>query len=257
MYDFFYYPDRVDYDSPKRLNLRYEEVFFDSVDKTRLWGWLICTHDAQNPKDAKGTVVHMHGNAQNMTAHWSFAEWVVKRGYNLFTFDYRGYGKSEGAPEPKGIFEDSVSALEYLSSRNDIDTDKLCVFGQSLGGMLAIAAVGAHPKGVRALLAEAPFYSYSQTIKDKFGNPDAALDDTYTAKSYIEKISPIPLMLIHGTADQVVPYSHSQRLFELAKEPKKFITIDGGTHVDSMVEQVRGRKYQDLMIDFFNKSLSD
>ena len=76
MYRDFYFPDRINYDSPARLNLAYEEVSFSSADNTPLWGWFIPAKNADNPYEAKGTVIHMHGNAQNLTAHWQFAEWI-------------------------------------------------------------------------------------------------------------------------------------------------------------------------------------
>lgn len=143
MYDYFYYPDREEYDAPDNAGMAYEHVFFNSADGTSLSGWFIPALSVAQPREAKGTVVHLHGNAQNMTAHWRFAEFAARRGYNLFTFDYRGFGDSAPVkPEPKGVFEDSVAALDYLRTRTDIDVKKLCVFGQSLGGMLAIASVG-------------------------------------------------------------------------------------------------------------------
>lgn len=251
----FYYPDREEYDSPDRVGYAYEHVFFNSADGTMLSGWFIPALDVEKPMDAKGTVIHMHGNAQNMTAHWSFAEFVPRRGYNLFAFDYRNYGQSEPVrPDHKGVFEDAVAALDYLRSRTDIDADKLLVFGQSLGGMLAIASVGASKQGVRAVLAEAPFHSYTQTIRDKLPHVTESLDDTYTATSFIANVAPVPLTLIHGTNDVVVPYSHSVRLLEEAGEPKQLVTIEGGDHIDSMVDRVWGTKYQDLMIDFFDKN---
>lgn len=252
----FYYPDREEYDSPDRVGFPFEQVFFDSPDGTHLSGWFIPAVGVSSPREAKGTVIHLHGNAQNMTAHWSFAEFVPRRGYNLFTFDYRGFGDSDPVrPDPKGVFEDSVAALDYLRSRTDIETGKIFVFGQSLGGMLAIAAAGASPKGIRAVLAEAPFHSYSATIKDKMPGSDVILDDTYTATRFVANISPIPLLLIHGTADVIVPYSHSVRLLEEAGEPKRLVTIKHGDHVDAMVERVHGRQYQDMMIAFFESTL--
>ncbi|MEA5098399.1 MAG: alpha/beta hydrolase [Burkholderiaceae bacterium] len=256
MYRFFYYPDREQYDTPHRAGLAYEPVYFNSPDGTRLSGWFIPAQGIEAPRDAKGTVIHLHGNAQNMTAHWSFAEWLPARGYNLFTFDYRGYGESEGQPEPQGIFEDAVAALDCLRSRTDIDTSKLFVFGQSLGGMIAIAASGASPQGIRAVVAEAPFHSYSAVANDKLSGAGLQLDDSYTATAFVAKIAPTPLLLIHGTRDAVVPYSHSVRLLAEAGEPKRLVTIGGGEHVDAMVEYIRGRKYQDLMADFFEAALA-
>ncbi|MBS1169559.1 MAG: alpha/beta hydrolase [Burkholderiaceae bacterium] len=255
MYHFFHFPDREDYDTPHRVGLSCEQVYFDSADGTRLSGWFIPAQGVASPREAKGTVIHLHGNAQNMTAHWNFAGFVPSRGYNLFTFDYRGYGESEGAPGPQGVFEDSVAALDYLRSRTDIDAGKLFVFGQSLGGMLAIAAAGASPQGVRAVLAEAPFHSYDAMVKDKMPQTGLMLCDNYTATAYVAKLAPIPLLLIHGTADIVVPYTHSVRLLAEAGEPKRLVQIKGGDHVDAMLEEVHGRKYQDEMMAFFDAAL--
>ena len=204
-----------------------------------------------SPLDAKGTVVHMHGNAQNMSSQWQFVEWVPERGYNLFVFDYRGYGQSRGKPEPKGVFEDAVAALDYLRTRTDIDTGRLFVFGQSLGGMNAIAAAGASQQGVRAVLAEAPFYSYTALADDRTPGEGQLVEDTYCATTYVAKLSPIPLLLIHGTNDKVVPYSHSIMLLAEAGEPKQLVTIAGGEHIDAMTDRY-DTKYQDMMIEFFD-----
>ncbi len=251
MYKLFYYPDRVKYDSPERARLTFENVYFKSADGTLLSGWFIPAAGVASPIEAKGTVIHMHGNAQNMTAHFGFVEWVPSRGYNLFVFDYRGYGQSRGAPEPKGVFEDAVAALDCLRTRSDIDTTRLFLFGQSLGGMIAIAAAGASPQGVRAVLAEAPFHSYSALADDQMPAQELVLDDTYCATTYVAKLSPIPLLLIHGTNDRVVPYTHSVMLLAEAKEPKQLVTITGGAHNDAMTD-LHGTTYQDMMIEFFD-----
>src|ERR1051325_11044653 len=138
----FYHPDRVLYDTPARLGLKYEQVTFASQDGTRLVGWFIPARGYADPKRAKGTVVHFHGNAQNLSAHWQFVDWLPQRGFNLFVFDYRGYGASQGSPEPKGVFEDSLAALDYVRARPDVDPERLLALGQSLGGTNAIAAGG-------------------------------------------------------------------------------------------------------------------
>lgn len=252
MRNFFYYPDRNKYDSPDRLGLAYESVQFKSKDQTQLTGWFIPALGCK-PLDAKGTIVHMHGNAQNMTAHWAFGQWIPERQYNLFVFDYRGYGQSQGSPDEQGLFEDSVAALDYIRSRTDIDTEKLFVFGQSLGGMLAIAAAAASPRGINAVCAEAPVLSYSEWAFDMMPEQDIPTDDTYCASSFIKQLSPVRLMLMHGTADKVVPYAHSTQLLKEAGEPKQLVTIEGGGHNEAMTS-IYGSTYQNLMIDFFASS---
>lgn len=198
----------------------------------------------------------MHGNAQNMTAQWPYIEWVPEHGYNVLVFDYRGYGQSHGKPDPKGVFEDAVAALDYVRSRPDIDPNKLFVFGQSLGGMIAIASVGASPKGVRAVLAEAPFHSYTALSDDRTPGEGLVVDECWSATTHVAKLSPIPLLLIHGTSDKIVPYSHSQMLLAEAREPKRLVTIEGGVHLDIMTDRY-GTTYKDMMIDYFEQGLQD
>lgn len=250
----FYYPDRVLYSTPASVGLKFENAVFASSDGTRLTGWFIRAAGYQNPKDAKGTVIHFHGNAQNMSAHWQFVGWLPQRGFNVFVFDYRGYGASQGSPEPKGVFEDSNSALNYVRSRKDVDPERLIVLGQSLGGTNAIAVVGSGNRaGVKAIAIEATFYSYSSIANDKIAGAGALVDDTYSAERYVGNLAPIPLMLLHGTSDPVIPYAHSVRLFDKAREPKAMITVEGGGHTEALTSRF-GVKYQDTLLEFFGAS---
>lgn len=255
----FYIPSHTKNESPQEQHLIFEDISFTSQDGTLLTGWFIPAQKIENGHavrlSAKGTVIHFHGNAGNIASHLSFVDWLPKRGFNVFMFDYRGYGDSKGKPTPRGLFEDSNSALNYIRARNDVDPNKIIVFGQSLGGTNAIAAVGAGNKqGIAAVAIEATFYSYSSIANDKFYGAGLLMNNDYSANKVISQISPIPFLLIHSTTDNVVPYHHGQQLFEQAKMPKQLITIEGGHHIQSLVSQDR-QKYQDLMIDFFENAL--
>lgn len=258
----FYYPDRAVYDSPDRHGLKYEEVTFRSSDGTRLSGWFIPAVG-----HAKGTVIHFHGNAQNMTAHFAFVAWLPARGFNLFVFDYRGYGTSEGKPERIGVYQDSLAALDYISTRADIDQKKLFVLGQSLGGANAIVAVANRTPGtIRAVVLESPFSSYQDIVRDKiaeipllsfFRTPLSRLllGNDLSPDAVIANIAPTPLLIIHGTNDSVVPYSHSKRLLELAREPKQLWTIDGGDHTEAFLDP--DSEYRHRLVDFFNDAVEE
>jgi fermentation-respiration switch protein FrsA (DUF1100 family) len=251
----FYQPDRILYETPVQAGLRFEPVSFRSSDGTRLAGWMLPSAIHRDPKNAKGTVVHFHGNAQNMSAHWRLVEWLPRRGFNVFAFDYRGYGASDGSPEPKGVFEDSSSALDYVRSRPDVDPERLLVLGQSLGGANAIAVVGSgNRKGVRAIVIEAAFSSYSSIASDKVSGAGALMDDSFSPDRFVANLSPMPLLLIHGTSDGVIPFHHASKLMASAREPKRLIAIDGGGHIEAFSGRF-GLKYMDIVTAFFDDVL--
>lgn len=252
----FYHPDGALYSTPAGVGLKFESVVFASADGTKLTGWFIPATGYQNPKNAKGTVVHFHGNAQNMSAHWQFVAWLPQRGFNVFVFDYRGYGASRGSPEPRGVFEDSNAALNYVRSRKDVAPERLVVLGQSLGGANAIAVVGSgNHMGIKAIAIEASFYSYSSIANDKIYGAGALVDDVYSAADYIGNLLPIPLLLLHGTSDPVIPYAHSKSLFDKAREPKTLVAVEGGGHIEAFTPRF-GDKYQEALLDFFDASIS-
>ncbi len=256
----FYQPDQTVYDTPDRHGLKYEEVIFQSKDGTRLSGWFIPAVGKAN-----GTVIHFHGNAQNMTAHFGFVSWLPAQGFNLFVFDYRGYGKSTGNPNRQGVYEDALAALDYITARPDIDRNRLLVLGQSLGGANAIAAVASRPPGtVRAVASDSAFASYRGIVRDKiaaipllsfFRTPlsHILIGDRLSPENIVANIAPTPLVIIHGTDDPVVPYSHGQRLFALAREPKQLWTITEGGHTAAFADP--GSAYCRRLVAFFNEAL--
>ncbi|QEM68830.1 alpha/beta hydrolase [Geobacter sp. FeAm09] len=256
----FYQPDRTVYDTPDRHGLAYEQVTFQSRDGTRLSGWFIPAMGTP-----RGTVIHFHGNAQNMTAHFGFVSWLPARGFNLFIFDYRGYGASDGTPDRRGVYEDSLVALDYLATRPGLDHNRILVLGQSLGGANAIAAVASRPHGnIRAVAVDSAFASYRGIVRDKIAaipllslvrTPLARLliGDDASPDGAVANIAPTPLLIIHGTGDRVVPYSHGQRLFAVAREPKQFWSVEGGEHTDAFADP--GSPYRQRLVAFFNETL--
>jgi len=230
----FYHPDQRSYANPAEDGYPYEDVRFQSADGTRLSGWFI---PAQ--RKAAGTVVHFHGNARNMGSHYPYVSWLPAKGFNLFVFDYRGYGKSQGIPSREGVYEDSVAAVEYIKSRTDIDQGKLILFGQSLGGANAVCVLGKNKfDGVVGIAIDSSFSSYKSIAIDHVHwlKPVAffMIGNKLSPKKYVGNLSPTPLLIIHGTNDEVVPYKHAERLFKKANEPKTLWTIKDGQHIDAL-----------------------
>jgi len=163
----FYQPDHAYYFPPERFNLRPRQIQFQASDGTRLIGWFFA---AKMNKDEhpKGTIVQFHGNAENMSSHYLSLAWITARGYNLFTFDYRGYGQSDGNPDQAGLYRDALAALAQ-SWRFHIESKapRFAVVGESLGGAVAMRALPdwlPHTR-IDLIVMDSTFLSYRQVAR--------------------------------------------------------------------------------------------
>lgn len=129
----FFYPDQTTYITPDRLNLSYQNIYLDTADGETLHGWWLPAEG-----QLKGTVYFLHGNAQNISSHLLNVAWLPAEGYNVFTIDYRGYGKSTGAPDIEGALHDSEIGLRWLTSQPNTKNTPVFILGQSLGGAMGL-----------------------------------------------------------------------------------------------------------------------
>ena len=257
---YFYHPTSRVYQTPTQHQLKYEKVVFQSKDGTNLTGWFV-------PACGKpiGTVIHFHGNAQNMTAHFSYVSWLPEEGFNLFVFDYRGYGQSEGRPGRRGVYEDGVAAIEYVVARPDIDPERVVILGQSLGGANALAVIGKNSfSGIRAVAIDSAFYSYRAIVQDKLKQIPVLswlrwplsfliIRNSFSAGSVVDRVAPVPIVFIHGAADRTIPAEHSRRLYKQAREPKELWVIENARHTEAFTRH--GHKYRTRLVEFFKQSL--
>ena len=238
---FFYPVDKYFY-NPKSAGLNPEIVSFVTEDGVELTGWLFAAFD----QPAKGTVIQFHGNAQNMSTHFLLLSWMSDLGYNFFCFDYRGYGRSGGKPTFKGLQQDAAAAYRYILNRNDFNDIDVILYGQSLGGAVLLKALESFPKRerIKAVVVEGAFLSYQEIARRKLADlwitwpvqhlAYILVSGDYDATAAVKKVSPIPLLIIHGTSDQIVPHRFGEEIYELALEPKYFWTIDSNEHIDAM-----------------------
>jgi fermentation-respiration switch protein FrsA (DUF1100 family) len=255
----FFFPYRAQVLSPDELGLKYEDVYFPARDGTRLHAWFLPAEPA-----AQGTILFLHGNAENISTHIMSVRWLPARGFNVFLPDYRGYGDSAGAPSIDGVQDDVDSALRTLLSRPDANPDRIVVFGQSLGGSIAIYNVAHSPyrRHIRGLAVESAFASYRGIAREKLAAfwltwplqyPLSWLvSDRYSPAKAVSGISPIPLLIIQGDHDPIVPVGHGRRLFELAREPKQLWIVPGGGHIQAFQHQ----SYRDRFVDWLQQVLS-
>lgn len=262
---FFFYPDSVDYGaSPIDEKLAFETVQFESADKVKLHGWfvpaVINEQGEQNAMLAKGTVIQVHGNAANITNHWSFVSWLPSLGYNVFVFDYRGYGQSENIqPTIKGLYEDTQVAILYVVNRKDINNEQLFILGQSLGGNNSLAALAGLPQidqdKICAMVIDSTFYSYSAIANDKLKGSGVLVGNKYSANHSLEKLRSIPILFLHGKVDRIIPYQHTEQLYGLGKENRSMVLIEGADHLAALYQPIFGTKYTDQVIKFFDENL--
>jgi uncharacterized protein len=226
----FFYPTAGTYTTPAQLGVRADDVEIRTPDGLRLHGWFLPAQGA-----AKGTVLHLHGNAANVSNHLPLVAWLPAHGYQVLMLDYRGFGRSEGRPTLDGIVTDALAALDYLRARPDVDSSRLIVFGQSIGGATALRMLARDAQGVRLGVIEAAFSSYRGIARDATAGgplaPVAALAagmlpandrDPLTALPQID----VPLVFVHGKRDRVIPHAHSEALHAAASGSRLWLVPD-------------------------------
>lgn len=201
-------------------------------------------------RQEKGTILVCHGNVENISTHVKLDLWLIDEGYSLFIFDYRGYGRSEGAPDVRGVHLDAEAALQTaLFSLPRQKHDNIIVFGKSLGGAIAVyaAANSPHKGRIKALVLDSPFSSYRLLAREKiaesiigwpFQYPLSYLvNDDYSPLRFIGRVAPVPMMIIHGSEDTIVPVHHGRMLFNAALPPKEFREILSPGHVLAQTDE--------------------
>lgn len=251
----FFYPDQVTYITPDRLNLDYENVFVETPDGETLHGWWLPASS-----EPKGTVYFLHGNAQNISSHIMNVAWLPERRYNVFLIDYRGYGRSTGAPDIEGTLHDAETGLRWLVDQPDVQSQPLFLLGQSLGGALGTALASEWVKRdeqppLDGVILDGTFSGFRAIAREKLGDfwltwplqvpLSWTITDEYEAYERIGDISPVPVMVIHSVRDGIIPFHHGKRLYEAAEEPKTFLQTDT-PHASTFV--IPG--YQDEVLEF-------
>jgi len=235
----FKYPQG--YWQPETFGLKVEDVIFEAPGGVKLHGWFV------KNDSAKTTLLWCHGNAGNVTDRLDNLTKFQRLPANVFIFDYRGYGKSEGSPSEAGVYFDAEAAYDFLLSAKGIKPKELIIFGRSLGGAIAIDL--ATKKPCRKLVLESTFTSAADMAKEMFG----AIPVQWVVKSGFDSISKIkklelPVLFFHGNRDGVVPFELGRQLFEAANEPKDFYEIEGAGHNDTYI--VGGDAYFEKFREF-------
>jgi fermentation-respiration switch protein FrsA (DUF1100 family) len=221
-----FFPARDLYMSPAAEGLAFEDVHFSSAGN-ELHGWYI-------PASGSQVVLWMHGNAGNIADRLDQAvEMKRALGVSSFMFDYRGYGKSEGRPSEKGLYQDAEAAFKWLTETRGIKPGHIILYGHSLGSGASVDL--ALDEGVNAggMVLESPFTSAADVASRMYLGLPVGLVMSVKLDN-IGRIGGVkmPILIIHGVRDTVIAFSMGKKLFDAAPEPKTFLPIAGADHSD-------------------------
>lgn len=194
-------------------------------------GWWI-------PSERAGAkvVLYLHGNDGNVTTSMREVDPLRQLGYSVFLIDYRGYGKSDARfPSEASVYEDAQAAWDYLVQERGIPPGRLFIYGHSLGGAIAIELATRHPEAA-GLIVESSFTSIYDmaTLQGRFAllPIKAFLNQRFDSIEKVRRLQ-LPVLYLHGTADEIVPFSMGRRLFSESGGMKSFAAIEGGRHGDN------------------------
>lgn len=219
---------------PKEFGVNYSDVYFSTTDELTLHGWLLPA-----TTEKKGTVIFFHGNAQNISTHTAAVYWLPAHGYDVFAVDYRGYGKSEGESELKGIIEDVGISIKYAVD-NFKGEQPFIVMGQSLGASLTVypvanSTVKAQISGLILVSGFSDFRKISRDVLARgwltwlFQWPLSwTINNTYSPVQHIALLDPLPIAFLASRDDEVIPFEHTLELQQAYPNHSTLIELSGG-----------------------------
>lgn len=244
---YVYFPAKGLSQTPATAGLAYEDVSARTPDGETIHGWFVPA-----ATNALGTLLFCHGNAGNIwnriDALWLFHD----MGLNVCIFDYRGYGRSTGAPSEEGTYRDAAAVWQYLTQTKSLEARRIAVLGESLGG--GVAAWLAEQERPGALILESSFTS----LPDMASRLYPFLPVRWLCRiqyNTLERLPRLgcPVLVAHSRQDELVPFSQGRRLYAAAREPKEFFEMKG-SHNGGREET--GRAYAAAVKGFLEKHLA-
>jgi fermentation-respiration switch protein FrsA (DUF1100 family) len=200
-----------------------EEVTLTSGDGEKLVTWYVA------PKGAKPVIIYFHGNAGALNLRAGRFKWLIEDGTGLLALAYRGYGGSTGKPSETGLISDGIAAYDFVLAR--FPARNIVLWGESLGTGVAVAV--AAEREIGAVILDAPFTSLADVgaAAYPFAPVRWLIKDPFHSDERIARLT-APLLVLHGERDRIVPIALGEKLFSLAREPKRFVRFPLGGHVD-------------------------
>ncbi|MFN7973077.1 MAG: alpha/beta hydrolase [Acidobacteriota bacterium] len=222
--ELLFHPDRTVASTPSAVRLDYEDVTFTSADGETLTGFWIPAPE----RPSLGSVLYCHGNGGNIGHTLRMARLLVDRGFDVLTFDYRGFGRSTGTPSELGTYRDARAAVATLLARPGVDAARVIYVGESLGGAVALELAVEKPP--RALVLQSTFTSIRDEQRLHYPRiPRILVPDIYPSVRRIGNLK-CPVLIVHGDRDRTVPVTQGRALFEAAPGAKRLEILPGAHH---------------------------
>jgi len=207
--------------TPRAAGLDYEDVTLTTADNVKLHGWWVPS------RNARGTILLMHGNAGNISHRLGYLTMFNRLGYSVLLFDYRGYGKSGGHPDEEGTYRDAEATWLHLTGTRNVAPRDIVMVAESLGGGVATWLALKYPP--RALVLASTFRSVPDLGAQIYPWLPVRLlaRITYDNLGRIAKVD-APVLIAHSRDDDVIPFAHGEALFAAAREPKQMLVLAGG-----------------------------
>ncbi len=226
---------------PQIIQQEAEEIWLVTADGVRINAFY-----HSNPA-SRQILLCFHGNAENIGFGLGHLHAMAAIGTNILAVEYRGYGKSEGKPDEAGVYHDADAAYEYLTGQRHFRPEDIIVYGHSLGGAVAVNLASRRPCG--GLIVESSFTSARAMARRMFAIPfiSYAVKSHFDSEELIREVH-APILIVHGTLDETVPFEMGEQLFRAAPEPKQFFRVEGAHHNDVM--EVGGQEYMACLKNF-------
>ena len=241
---FIFYPERQLCGFPSDEGMEYQDVTLQCLDGTTIHGWFI-------PGRGKAVVLLFHGNGGNISHRMEKTRLLFHPEISSLMIDYHGYGRSHGTPSERACYLDALASWEYLVLERQFQPNQIILFGESLGGGVAVDL--ATRKDVGAIILESTFPNIGVVANRFLPGLSVFLKRKFDSLSKISRVH-VPLLQLHGDEDDLVPYEMGRRLFEAANEPKEFFPIKGAHHNDTY--EIGGQAYLQVVHQFINRTMT-
>ena len=235
-----YMPSQTLTETPANIGLKFEDIQITAKDNVNLDAWFVPAKD--NDQIGKGVILFCHGNGGNIGNRVSYLPIFRDLGLSTFLFDYRGYGKSEGKPTEAGTYADVEAAWQYLTQERKISPKKIIIYGESLGGAIAAYIAQLTSQDLKnnagGLVLASTFTSISDRASELYPFLPIRFLSRFSYNS-LERLPSIkiPILIIHSTEDEIIPFHHSDRNFQAAHQPKRLVKLRGD-HNDGFLDSL-------------------